>query len=163
MPNNGASLLQPVEIEVIELFVRLSRVLGQPRSFGQIYGLLFISPQPLALDDLCERLQISKGSASQGLKFLREVGAIRPADVPGARRVHYQAVAELRNLAGSFLREKIEPHVGNSEERLERLALLAESLPAGPRDHALRRISTLRSWNRNSRRVLPLVLRVLGG
>ena len=104
-PEDAARPLQPVEVEFIELFAQLSRVLGQPRSFGQIYGLLFISPQPLALDDLRERLQISKGSASQGLKFLREIGAVRPSAVPGARRVHYEAVAELRHLAGSFLRE----------------------------------------------------------
>jgi len=65
--------------------------------------------------------------------------------------VHYEAVAELRHLAGSFLREKIEPHVGNSEERLQRLTRLAQSLPVGQRDHALRRISILRSWNKNSR------------
>jgi DNA-binding transcriptional regulator GbsR (MarR family) len=31
------------EREVIDLFVRLSRMLGQPRSFGEIYGLLFLS------------------------------------------------------------------------------------------------------------------------
>ena len=31
----------------------------------------------LTLDDLAERLELSKGSASQGLKYLRELGAVR--------------------------------------------------------------------------------------
>jgi DNA-binding transcriptional regulator GbsR (MarR family) len=154
--------LAPHEAEVVHLFVRLSRVLGQPRSLGEIYGLLFISPQPLAMDDLIERLELSKGSASQGLKFLRNLGAIRAIEVPGDRRVHYEAVAELRNLAGRFLREKIEPHLGEGEERLNRLTQMLAGLPAEHREHADRRISMLRSWSRNSRRVLPLVVKVLG-
>ena len=162
-PEEATPRLQPVEIEVIQLFVQLSRVLGQPRSLGEIYGLLFISAQPLAMDDLMIRLNLSKGSASQGLKFLRNLGAVKMVYVPGDRRVHYEAVAELRNLASSFLREKIEPHLGDGEERLERLEALALALPADERDHATRRITMLRSWSQNGRRVLPLVLRVLGG
>jgi len=163
-PSAGtATGLTPLEVEVVDLFVQLSRLLGQPPSLGEIYGLLFISPQPLAMDDLMERLRLSKGSASQGLKFLRNLGAVRPMYVAGDRRVHYEAVAELRNLAGSFLREKIQPHLGNGEERLNRLTTLTKALPAGERDHAARRITLLRSWSRNGRRVLPLVMRVLGG
>jgi DNA-binding transcriptional regulator GbsR (MarR family) len=102
--------------KAIDLFVRLSRVLGQPRSFGEIYGLLFISPQPLAMDNLTERLDLSKGPASQGLKFPRNLGAVRTIAVPGDRRVHYEAVAELRSLAGGFLHNRIEPHLAEGEE-----------------------------------------------
>jgi DNA-binding transcriptional regulator GbsR (MarR family) len=161
-PRRAATALAPHEREVITLFVRLSRLLGQPRSFGEIYGLLFISPQPLAMDDLMARLDLSKGSASQGLKFLRNLGAVRTIEVPGNRRVHYEAVAELRGLAGRFLREKIEPHLGQGEERLERLSEMLAGLPEEHREHANRRVTMLRSWSRNSRRVLPLVVRVLG-
>jgi len=75
--SNPASGLLPVEVEVIQLFVQFSRTVGQPRSIAEIYGLLFVSHQPLTLDDLVERLRLSKGSASQGLKYLRELGAVR--------------------------------------------------------------------------------------
>ncbi len=162
-PVPKAQTLGALEFEFIDMFVRLSRALGQPGSFGQIYGFIFISRQPQTMEDIEARLQISKGSASQGLKFLREIGAVRPVEVPGHRRVHYEAVAELRKLAGNFLREKIQPQLSISEERLDRLARLAQSSPAAQRDHALRRIATLRTWSRNSRQVLPLLLRVLGG
>lgn len=155
--------MQPVEAEVVDMFVQLSRMLGQPRSFGEIYGLLFISSRPLAMDDLIERLNLSKGSASQGLKYLRNLGAVRSVGIPDERRLHYEAVAELRKLAGSFLREAIEPRLGEGEQRLARLADLVKGMPAEQRTHVNRRITMLRSWSRNSRRVLPLVLRVLGG
>src|SRR5436853_1761730 len=98
--------LSPLETEIIDLFVQVSRLLGQPRSLAEIYGLLFISARPLAMDDLIERLRLSKGSASQGLKFLRNTGAVRTVYVAGDRRAHYEAVAELRNLSRRFLREQ---------------------------------------------------------
>src|SRR5215471_15145463 len=82
--------LNPLEVEIIDLFVQVSRMLGQPRSLAEIYGLLFISARPLAMDDLIERLRLSKGSASQGLKFLRNLGAVKMVYVAADRRVHYE-------------------------------------------------------------------------
>lgn len=153
--------LTPLEVEVVDLFVQVSRLLGQPPSLGEIYGLLFISPRPLAMDDLVARLGLSKGAASQGLKFLRSLGAVRPVYVGGDRRAHYAAVAELRNLAASFLRERVEPHLENGQERVARLAALVKELPADQRAYAQQRVNLLRSWRDNTRRVLPVVLRVL--
>src|SRR5882757_6184898 len=86
--------LNALETEVIDLFVQLSRLVGQPRSLAEIYGLLFISSRPLTMDDIIARLGLSKGSASQGLKFLNRLGAARPIYVAGDRRTHYEAVAE---------------------------------------------------------------------
>ena len=83
--------LGPIETQVIQFFVDGVKVLGLPRSIGEIYGLLFISPDPLALDDLVERLGISKGSASQGLRALKTLGAVKEIEVEGSRRSGYVA------------------------------------------------------------------------
>jgi DNA-binding transcriptional ArsR family regulator len=76
--------------ECIELFAEVVYALGLPRSVGQIYGLLYASSEPLSFSDIVERLDISKGSASQGLQLLRTLGAINLADAkrqaPGGRR-----------------------------------------------------------------------------
>lgn len=159
----NASRLDPVAVEVIDLFVQFSRALGQPRSVAEIYGLLFISHQPLAMDELIERLDLSKGSASQGLKYLQELGAVRTVYVAGERRTHYQAVAELRHLAGSFLRQQILTHFEDSEARLARITAAAQKLSGDEKKHALARVKTLRNWGRNGRRVLPFILKMLGG
>src|SRR6266478_2207600 len=125
--------LNPLETEIIDFFVQVSRLLGQPRSLAEIYGLLFISARPLAMDDLIERLQLSKGSASQGLKFLRNLGAVKMVYVAADRRVHYEAVAELRYLVTRFLRDQIVPDLDQAHARLERMALLVKQLPAEDR------------------------------
>lgn len=166
-PNNleklNSSRLSQVEIEAIDLFVQFSRALGQPRSVAEIYGLLFVSHRSLPMDELIERLDLSKGSASQGLKYLQDLGAVRTVYVAGERRTHYEAVAELRKLAGNFLRQQILSHFEDSDARLSRIAAAAQKLPDEDRKHVLSRIKTLRNWERNGRRVLPLLLKILGG
>ena len=138
------------------------RGLGQPRSLAEIYGSLFISGRPLAMDDLIERLQLSKGSASQGLKFLCKIGATRMVYVPGERRTHYEAVAELRNPVPRFLRDQIVPQLDNGQGRLERIADVIKQLPLAERACINGRVKMLQSWERQGRRFLPLAVKILG-
>jgi DNA-binding transcriptional regulator GbsR (MarR family) len=154
--------LKPVEIEVIHLFVQFAGALGQPRSIAEIYGLLFASEKPLAMDTLIERLNLSKGSASQGLKYLQDLGAVRTVYVAADRRTHYEAVAELRKLAGRFLRQEILSHFEDSDTRLDRIAAQTQKLSDGQRKHIQERIKLLRRWERTGRRILPFVLKMLG-
>jgi DNA-binding transcriptional regulator GbsR (MarR family) len=160
---SDASRLKPVEVEVIHLFVQFARALGQPRSVAEIYGLLFASEQPLVMDTLIERLSLSKGSASQGLKYLQDLGAVRTVYVAGDRRTHYEAVAELRKLAGRFLRQQILTHFEGTEGRLDRIAGQTQGLSDEQRRHIAERIDLLRRWDRTGRRILPFVLKMLGG
>jgi|ERR1039457_5146092 DNA-binding transcriptional regulator GbsR (MarR family) len=158
-----AACLNPLEGEIIDLFVQLSGLFGQPRSFATIYGLLFISVRPLAMDDLIERLQLSKGSASQGLKFLRNMGAVKAVAVEGDRRVHYEAVAELRNLLTRFLSDQIVPQLDGNAARLDRIANLVRQLPAAERAQINGRITMLQSWGKRGRRFLPMVAKIMRG
>ena len=155
--------LSALETEIIDFFVQLSRLLGQPRSLAEIYGLLFISGRPLAMDDLIERLQLSKGSASQGLKFLRNIGAVRMVYVAGERRVHYEAVAELRNLGARFLRDYVVPQLDASEAQLQHVASMLKQMPAGERERIAPRVTMLQSWGKRTRKFLPVVVKLLGG
>jgi DNA-binding transcriptional regulator GbsR (MarR family) len=64
---NSAEELSPLQAGVISFFVQVSRVLGQSRGhWGEIYGLLFVSPRPLTLDHLIHQLGRSKGQAAWG-------------------------------------------------------------------------------------------------
>ena len=154
--------LRGLEREIIELFVQISRALGQPRSVAEIYGLLFISARPLAMDDFIHRLRQSKGSASMGLKFLRGIGAVKVVSVPGNRRVHYVAECELGKLVAQFVEGELMPQFRKGRERLERIGTLARALPAVERARVERRLGRLRSWGRDGKRFLPALTRILG-
>jgi DNA-binding transcriptional regulator GbsR (MarR family) len=150
-------LLTPLETDVIAFFVRLGRLIGAPTSIGEIYGLCFISTRPQTLDDVIDRLAISKGSASQGLRLLRSIGAIKSAYVPGDRRDHFVAETELRKLVSGILREKVAPHLESGAERLDHIGRSIATAPASDRPELKLRINKLKSWHRKARLLLPLV------
>lgn len=157
--------IDPIEREILAVFVDGVRVLGMPRSIGEIYGLLFISQSPLSLDDLVQRLKISKGSASQGLRTLKSLGAVRETTSNGnaERRTYYEPAVELKRLVGGFIREQIRPHLDSGRHKIKRLGDLAhkESDPTR-RKFLLERTDRLDHWIRNGGRVLPIIQRILG-
>ena len=157
VPRAGAEL----EREVIEAFVRIAGLLGLPRSIGELYGLLFISPRPLPMDELIRRLDLSKGATSQGLKQLRAFGAVRTVYIPGDRRDHFAAEAELRKLASGFLKEQVQPHLHNGQERLDRMMSLAEGVDPADAAFVRERLERLRQCRRRADQLLPILLRLI--
>lgn len=164
--------------DCVEFFADFVQVLGVPRSVGQIYGLLYSSPEPLSFTDIAEKLDISKGSASQGLKALRELGAIREAEIGvspnsqlpspvsasgGSRRELYAPELGLRKLVSGVLREKVEPIVSGGSARLDQLRAHAAATrdPAG-RTFSEQRVKQLDTWRRQMRLLLPLLKTILG-
>jgi DNA-binding transcriptional regulator GbsR (MarR family) len=152
------------EASTIELFVRAANLIGLPRSMGEIYGLLFCSHSPLTFDDLAERLGLSRGSVSQGLKCLRQLGAVKVHAVAGSRKDHYLAERSMRRLVDGFVREQFAPHLESGAERLKAIAALIES-ESDPvrRAHAAQRLDTLHTWRRRMQQLLPFVMAALSG
>ena len=152
---------QDLEIESIDFFVRMMSMLGMPRSVGEIYGLLYFSPSPLPMDQIVSRLGISLGSASQGLKTLRSLKAVRTSYVPGDRRDHYLAETEFRRLFANFIKEEIMPHMESAKERIERME---NSLPVGSAESEefyKIRIEKLKRLNKAGGRLLPALAGLL--
>jgi DNA-binding transcriptional regulator GbsR (MarR family) len=153
--------LSPLEHEVVALAMRAGQVLGLPKSVGAIYGLLYLSPRPLTMEEIMGRLRISLGSASQGLRQLRSFKAVRPVYVPGARREHFEAEDQFRKLIGNFLDDEVGTQLDTATERLGGLAKLAEQAPPGERAWLRQRLEKLENVNTNARRLLAMVARFL--
>lgn len=125
-------LLCRARLDMVEACGRIGQVFGLPRSIGQIYGLLYLSPNPLSLDDITELLGISKASASTGTRQLAAWGGIRQVWVHGDRRDHFEAEPELGNLLRSGYSDFFKPRLASSQKRLESLAAtLDQDLAAG--------------------------------
>jgi len=158
------------ETECIEFFAEIVQAFGVPRSIGQIYGLLFASNEPLSFSDIVGRLNMSKGSISQGLQLLRSLGAIHVAtattlagkgDGEASRREYFEPELGLRRLMSGVLRERFDPAVRDGSTRLARLKDLAKDGPK-PDPFYLERVRQLETWRRKLKLTLPVLRAVLG-
>ena len=70
--------------------------------------------------------KISKGSASQGLRALRQFGAVSSTFAPGDRKERFLAEIRLRKLVSGFLREQADPHLEKGVARLKQIEGLLE-------------------------------------
>lgn len=138
-------------------------MLGLPKSVGEIFGVLYASPVPLTMLDLVNRLGISKGSASQGLKMLRTLGAVREVDYRDDRKTYFEADVELKKLVGGFIREEIRPHLTSGQEKLAKLEKELRKVD-DPELKAFyeERIKRLKRWSNKANLVLPLLQKFLG-
>jgi HTH-type transcriptional regulator, glycine betaine synthesis regulator len=164
-PNDGAeaspNTLTELEVEAIEMFINFLKLIGLPKSVGEIYGLLFVSPRPLAMDEIVSRLGLSLGAASQGLKLLRSLGAAKAVYFPGARRDHFTADLELSKFATVFIKEELRPRIERALERIHHLESLVPQLPSEDRQVTKQRLERLRHWLEKGAKMLPWTLRFL--
>jgi len=82
----------------VEGIGRLAATVGVSRVIGQLYAMLFLSEKPLCLDDMVERLKISKGNASLNIRKLESFGVAKRVWVKGDRKDFYQAELDLEKI-----------------------------------------------------------------
>lgn len=147
----------------MDLGISVATAFSLPRSVGSIFGLIFASADPIGLEDIIRKLEISRGSASMGLNFLLKMGAIQAIPPPGGtRRTLYEPEMSLRRLLDGVLQATILPHLNGSTVKIDQLAASLEEL--SPEEQAVlgKRLSTLRSWQSKARTLAPIAARVLG-
>lgn len=62
---------------------------GINRTMAQIHALLFVTGVPLEVNEIMDRLQISRGNASMNLRELMDWGIVRRFRQPGDRKDTY--------------------------------------------------------------------------
>jgi hypothetical protein len=158
------------ERSLVAFFLEAADMLGVPKSVAAIYGICFASPEPLSFADIEARLDISKGSISQGLRVLREVGALKVASgtslsalspqlsASSARsRELYEPDLKLRKLAAHWIENRLQTQLNAGRTRLQGIV---KAVPAGKNGSAKvlkDRVKTLQAWHDQTRKVLPVV------
>ena len=149
------------EESVVTFFLEASEILGVPKSLAAIYGIIFASPVPLSFSEVQERLDISAGSISQGLRVLREVNALKVVPNPDSKRELFEPDLELRKLISHYLEQRVEKQLDSGRGRL---LAIAKAIPDGADGSAkvLRtRLKSLQGWHDKSRRALPMIKALL--
>ena len=142
---------------MVSFFVDAADMLGVPKSVAAIYGICFASPEPLGFSEIQERLDISSGSISQGLRVLRNVGALKEVSMTSARRECFEPDIELRKLISHYLEERVGRQLKAGSGRL---AVITKAIPSGPGGSAKvlkERLNSLRAWHDKSSSLLPVI------
>lgn len=121
-----AGVLDLVQQEFIDLWRGMSSLWGISPTMAQIHGLLFITGDVLSMDDLMDRLGISRGNVSMNLTRLVEWGLVRRVHRRGDRREYYEALGDVWEMftlvANQRKRREIDPMLNTLRQCEEQLA-----------------------------------------
>lgn len=135
MLRNQDVKLDPADEEFIERVGRFFEGDAAPRTSGRLLGLLLLEPEELSIDDIAERLRVSRASVSTNARHLETLGVVERVSHLGDRRDFYRIAPDLER---TLLRHRM--------NRLAAVELLLEAGTATPaaRDERVRgRLSVL--------------------
>jgi len=85
---------------------RISKFWGFSRLMGQLYGLLYLSPEPMTLDQLAEGLMVSKGSVSTNIRAIERWGMVEKVWIKADRKDYYRAETKFMDIVVKILEER---------------------------------------------------------
>ncbi|MBX2827301.1 MAG: ArsR family transcriptional regulator [Flavobacteriaceae bacterium] len=84
----------------------LGSLWGINKAMAQIHALLYVSPDPLSMEDIMEDLGISRGNASMNLRGLMDWGIVYKVNVPGERKEFFASEKDVSELARTIAKER---------------------------------------------------------
>ncbi len=131
-----AADLQVVHDSMLDGLGQLADYFGFSKVMGQLYATLLLSAEPLSLDDMMARLDISKASVSTNMRSLEHMGMVRQVWVRGGsgRRKYYQAETDFWQIfsnvmSGREMRD-MERALAVMDENRQRISKAIPDLPA---------------------------------
>ena len=84
----------------------ISRFWGFPKGMGAIFGVLYLSPTPLSLDEIVQETGLTKGAISTEIRALARMGLVHRSSKVGDRKDYYEAEADFYAAIRSILKER---------------------------------------------------------
>src|SRR5437588_5205475 len=129
MKTNKAELsrrLEEVEDRFVDLWDTMSSLWGISPTMARIHGVLYITGGSRSMDDIMERLAISRGNVSMNLSKLVEWGLVRRVHKRGDRRDYYESLSEVWEMftlvAAQRKRREIDPIISTLRRCREMLS-----------------------------------------
>ncbi|MGR7813454.1 GbsR/MarR family transcriptional regulator [Lacinutrix undariae] len=97
---------QEAKDKFINTWGSLGSLWGINKAMAQIQALLFISTQPLSMEDIMEDLKISRGNTSMNLRQLMDWGIVSKTLIPGERKEYFTTEKDVQELARIVAKER---------------------------------------------------------
>ncbi|MDG5495180.1 MULTISPECIES: GbsR/MarR family transcriptional regulator [Azospirillaceae] len=98
--------LPPVIQAFVLHFGEMGSRWGINRTVGQIYALLYVSPEPLCADDMVDRLGMSRSNVSMGLKELQSWNLVRLMHKPDDRKDYFTTLGDIWQIVRTLVEER---------------------------------------------------------
>jgi len=146
----------PIRDEFIHQIGELANGLGLNRSVGQLYAVLYMSPEPMCLDEMARACGMSKGNVSLNVRALERWGAVERAYVSGDRKDYYRANRDVLSIAAGRLKEGLGRRLGALDAAVAQASKKVEQMQGEPRarQHYKERLQDIRKLTRSLQRVL---------
>jgi DNA-binding transcriptional regulator GbsR (MarR family) len=102
--NNSVDRLTGIFADGIGAAAATSGILTQLQ--GRIFGLLYLQPEPLSLDEITDELQQSKSNVSVQIRGLVDWQLVRQVRVAGSRKDHYAAATDFWRVMQEILERR---------------------------------------------------------
>ena len=97
---------EEAKIKFISTWGSLGTLWGINKAMAQIQALLFISTEPLSMEDIMAELQISRGNTSMNLRQLMDWGIVTKEIIPGERKEFFTTEKDVQELARIVAKER---------------------------------------------------------
>lgn len=150
--------LPPLTQSFVLHFGEMGSRWGFNRTVGQIYALLFLSPEPLNADQIVDSLGFSRSNVSMGLKELQGWNLIRLVHKPQDRRDHFATPDDLWTILRTLVEERKKREVDPTLSVVRELMMQAPASEAERHAQArmgelLGLIEMLMTWYEDVRRM----------
>jgi DNA-binding transcriptional regulator GbsR (MarR family) len=129
---------------------RICRLYGMNPLGGRLFAILFLAPEPLALEELCERVGAAKSTVSVLLRRLLTVRVVERLAPGSDRRDFYRAVSDPWAIIADWSRLFFQPELEmwrESGASLSEALRTARDAPRGEANRELReRIGRVREF-----------------
>ncbi len=98
--------LTKIKQDFTEGLSQISRFWGFPKGMGAIFAVLYLSPTPLALDEIVSETGLTKGAISTEIRSLARMGLVHRSTKLGDRKDYYEAEADFYAAIKSILKER---------------------------------------------------------
>ena len=117
--------------QFVETWGAMGSAWGVNNSVAKVHGLLIITDRPWCIDEIVERLQISKSNVSTSLKELRSWNVVKKVFLTGDRREFYACEPDTWEMLFNIMRQRKQRELDPILASISTTCEQAKEAPAG--------------------------------
>jgi len=119
--------LEIAQHKFMEGIGKLCDSFGLNKFIAQLYALLYLSDKRLSLDDMAEKLQVSKGNISLNIRELEKWGAVKNVWVKGSRKDYYEADLDIKKVISNKVKSGVQKRIQEISGMLDEFNAIVQS------------------------------------